>query len=54
MLDIDFQAAGSLSTYLTGRLDLERSKGRLEIWDVGFEFVKGGCNTGLELAWVGS
>lgn len=41
-------------TYLTGGLNLQRSKSRLEIWDVCFEFVKGGCDACLKLTWVGS
>jgi hypothetical protein len=36
-------------SYLTSRDKLERSQGGLEVRDVGLEFVKGGCDAGLQL-----
>lgn len=50
----DDRALAMADFELTGGLDLKWSEGGLEIWDVGFEFVKGGCNVCLELTWVGS
>lgn len=43
-----------LLSYLTGGLDLQRSKRSLEIWDVGLEFVKSSRDVGLKLGWVSS
>ena len=40
--------------YLAGRLDLQRSQSRLQVWDVGLEFVESSRNAGLELGWVSS
>lgn len=39
---------------LASGLDLERSKSRLEIWSVVFEFVESGCNSDFGLVRVSS
>lgn len=36
-------------SYLASRDELKRSQGRLEVWDVGLEFIEGGCDAGLQL-----
>jgi hypothetical protein len=40
-------------SYLTSRHDLERSESRLEVWDVGLEFIQRRCDGGLGLVGVG-
>jgi len=34
---------------LTSGDELKRSQGRLQVWDVGLEFVEGGCDAGFQL-----
>jgi hypothetical protein len=35
--------------YLASRDELKRSQGSLQVWDVGLEFIEGGCDAGFQL-----
>ena len=41
--------SGLEKSYLASRDELKRSQGRLEIWDVGLEFVQSSCDAGFQL-----